>query len=332
MFTPDDLLKRLDAALKMITVDELGQSVLEPAQFDRFVQAAQEKTTILNEARYLKMLAHRVNIDRIGFVGRLLAAGRSAVGAKVVPTSVSPAFDTNQLVAKELVAVTGLEDDALRRNIEGGNLESTLIDLFASAAGRDIEEICLLADTAYGATDQFLQQTNGWIKLAANKVYGGAGGDFDEDAVAPATLFPENMFEAMLVALPKEHLQTRSEWRLYVSWEIENAYRNLLRARGTILGDEAQTKDTGIPYKGVPVLYCPGVERSASVGDGGAGRVALLSHPDNKVYGIFHEVTVEPDRQPKDRRTDFVLTCEVDADYEDENAAVAALIDQSPAT
>jgi len=39
-------------------------------------------------------------------------------------------------------------------------------------------------------------------------------------------------------------------------------------------------------------------------------------------------VTVEPDRIPSDRRTDFVLTLEADAHYEDENGAVAALIDQ----
>ena len=72
----------------------------------------------------------------------------------------------------------------------------------------------------------------------------------------------------------------------------------------------------------------PIFNRSKSVEEGAAGKVALLSHPNNMAWGVFHEVTIEPDRVPKDRRTDFVMTLEGDAGYEDENGAVAAFIEQ----
>ena len=45
------------------------------------------------------------------------------------------------------------------------------------------------------------------------------------------------------------------------------------------------------------------------------------------VWGVFHEVTIEREREAKARRTDFVLSFEGDADYEDEAAAVAAFVD-----
>ena len=78
-------------------------------------------------------------------------------------------------------------------------------------------------------------------------------------------------------------------------------------------------------YKGIPVVYCPMLERASEA----TGRVAMLQHPDNMAWGVFHEVTIEREREAKARRTDFVLTIEADAHYEDENAAVVALIDQT---
>lgn len=335
MLTNKEILNRLNAAFKqIITVDDLGKAILQPQKFAQFVRAMQHKTIILNEARFIEMDAQIVDIDRIGFVGRILRSGtkynpetgkwehRELEAAEYV----KPVFATNQLIAKELQAVTGLRDKALRRNIEKGNLETTLVDLFGEAAGRDMEEYAILADTNISYTDDdVLSLTDGWIKLAANKVYGsGTGKDFDP---AHAT-FPENMFNAMLKALPKQFMQNESEWRFYVDWDVRDDYVNLLKERKTDLGDRALIEGLVPPFKGVAVRYVPMFNRSKTVAEGGAGRIALLSHPNNMAWGVFYEVTVEPDRVPKDRRTDFVLTLEGDAHYEDENGAVIALIDQ----
>ena len=43
------------------------------------------------------------------------------------------------------------------------------------------------------------------------------------------------------------------------------------------------------------------------------------------VYGIFHEVGIEPDRQPKLRKTDFVFSAESDQGFENPNVGVVAL-------
>ena len=330
-YTNDQLLAKLDQAYKEVTVADLDQTVLAPDKFDQYIQAMQHRTVILPEARFMTMESQITDIDRVGFVGRILTEGVDAAQAVVgAEASVNPAFNTNRLTAKELRALTGIRDRALRRNIERGGFENTLVNLFGEAAGRDFEEWALLANEdanarqggPFPAGDVLLTLTDGWIEKAANKVFGVAGADpaeFDPNDV-------EEILDAMLVALPKQFLQNRSEWRYYVPWELENAYRNVLRARGTALGDSAQTQAQPLYYKGIPVRYCPMMERSQAPVDG-AGRVAMLTHPDNTVWGIFHEVYIEREREAKLRRTDFVLTFEGDCHYEDENAAVSAYLD-----
>jgi len=330
--TNQELLAKLDAAFKTITVTDLDESILAPEKFDQFVRVMQLNTRILPEARFIEMDSQQVDIDRIGFVGRIMVAGEwrdngeATRDHKVLDTAeyAKPQFHTNKLLAKELQSVVGLRDKALRRNIERGGFENTLIDLFGEASGRDLEEWALLADTEIViAPGDIMELSDNWIKLAENKIYGGAGGQFDPEAAD----FPENMFQAMINALPKQYLQDRTAWRFYVDFETEDSYRNLLKARGTMLGDMAQTEDGDFAYKGIPVVYVPLLERAKPEPDG-PGRVALFSHPDNMAWGIFHEVTIERERQAVARRTDFVLTVEADAHYEDENAAVAAYLDQ----
>ncbi|GAI05627.1 unnamed protein product, partial [marine sediment metagenome] len=179
-FTNKELLNAL-AFKQIITIDDLGKAVLQPVKFAAFVRAMQHKTVILDEARFIKMDAHIQDIDRVGFVGRILRSGTKYnpdTGKwehRELTTSefAKPQFATNKLVSKELQAVTGLRDAALRRNIEKGNFETTLVDLFGEAAGRDMEEFAILADTDISYTDDdILSLTDGWIKLAANKVYG----------------------------------------------------------------------------------------------------------------------------------------------------------------
>jgi hypothetical protein len=331
MFTNEEMLARLNAALKSITVQDLGQSVLAPEQFAQFVKTMQPNTVVLDEARFSEMTRETKNIDRIGFIGQILSRGRAVNGTINIPTAVKPSTATNQLIAKEMVAITGLDDDALEVNIERDSLEQTLMDIFSLAAGRDLEMFGLLADSASDPTG-VLSLSDGWAKLAGQAVYNGM--DFDiTDVYDPATplasCYPENIFQACLTALPKEYLAVRNEWRLYVPFEVFDGYANLLKARNTALGDKAQTDGESIPYKGIQVTYCPMLERSATVGDGGAGRICLLEHPDNMVWGLFRNVRIEPDRVAKERKTDFVLTLKADVGYEDENAAVVAYLDQA---
>jgi len=133
----------------------------------------------------------------------------------------------------------------------------------------------------------------------------------------------------MLAGMPKEYLNDPGSWKYWVDWDVQNAYRDLLKTRGTALGDSVYTTNNKLAYKGIPIERVPMIERAKAEGVGGPGDVAMLGYPNNHVWGVFHKVTIEREREAKKRRTDFILTLEVDAGYEDENAVIVAYIDKS---
>lgn len=343
-----ELLGALDTALKSITdISQMGDAILSPAKFAQFVRKMEDRTVILPESRFIGMDAQQVDIDRTGFIGRVLRSGSANDGSsRTLGTGefATVSTQTNKLIAKELQAVTSLRDRALRRNIEGGNFEGTLVDLFGEAAGRDMEEFALLADSGRTfAADDVLSQTDGWLKLAANRIYGGSGGAFDYDPEDAEKDNPEVIFQALLEALPKKFLGNTSDWRIYVPWGLFDSYHDVLKKRNTTLGDQAQQSSfPRLPWKGMWVVYAPLLERIVPAQDAVGetanedhevwGQVAALQNPDNMAWGVYHEVTVEDEREAKERRTDFVLTMEADAHYEDENAAVVAFISQDDPT
>lgn len=299
MLTTKELIAKIDAAMKAITTSDLGSSILRPEKADRFIRTVSEATPVLQAARRLTMNAPTRDIDRVAFTSRILGP---ATEDSELTNETKPTFATNQLVAIEVGGVVGLTDNTLEDNIERQNFENTLLDMIAERAGVDLEELFFKGDKS--SSDSYLRLTDGWLKLAGNQL---SSSDFDTANV-------ESMFDAMLEAVPKKYFRDPGQWRFYVPWNIADDYRDKLRARNTSLGDEAQTSARPLAYKGVPIEVVPNVP---------AGN-ALLVAPMNLVYGIYREIRIEPDRMPKARKTDFVVTLRADCHYEDENAAVRA--------
>lgn len=352
-----NLLQRIDRAVKSFTMDDLGQAVLLPDQRNRFIRTIQDRSVALRQARFIDMVRHQMNIDRVGFFNRVLRAGRVAADNDKRELTESefatPDFAMNQLNARELQAIAPLGDDTLYTNIEQGAFEGTLQDLFAEAAGRDLEEYAFLADSAIPyATDDVLHQTDGWVKRAGQKIYGVANtsGDAGPDRARdfnPVFSLPfvtegfvdgtnqdlrnsnvEKMFQKMILATPKKYLQNRQNLRIFAPFEVHDAYHETLRSRNGQITSDPQTGMPVLYFKGIRVEEVPMLDRSRTTGAGGAGRVSLLADPSNMAWGVFRRVIVERDRLPKKRRTDFVLTVWADADYEDEGGATATFLDR----
>lgn len=295
-----ELLEKVESALKAITTTDVGSSVLAREKRQNFVRAVSESTRILDNARRITMNSHTYDIDRVGFASRIL---RAATEGEEPSGESKTDFHTNTLESVEAIAIAGITDSTLEDNIEQENFEDTLIQLIGQRAGIDLEELFIQGDTDNGS-DDFLALTDGWLKKSANAI---TDADFDVTDV-------ESLFDAMIGAVPKKYLRNRSEWTFYVHWDIEDAYRDVLRSRGTGLGDSAQTTAQGLAYKGISV------QDSSNMPEG----KALLVPSSNLVYGIYRDVRIEPERSAKKRKTDFVTTLRVDCHYEDENASVVA--------
>lgn len=318
------ILKGLDSALKALGVSDLDESILQPVKFDAFVRTMQRRTNILQQARFIPMDSQSVDIDRIGFADRVITRAIKPDGTlKGTESKVQPSTSTNKLRAVEMRGSMGVTDRALRRNIERDGFSQTLQDLFAESSGRDVEEYGIIAREDTITDPEHLGAGDGWAELAGNKVYN------VDDTATGTDGWPVNLFDEMIDALPKQYLVDPSDWRIFVPWSVLKDYRDYLRDnRQTVLGDSATTNGNIEMYNGFRIEVAAMLERSKDFEtDGHMGDICMLQHPDNMVWGVFHEMTIEPDRDPENRATNFYLTIEADVGYEDENAAVTAYPD-----
>ncbi len=296
----------VESVVKRITTTELGNTALHPEKAAQLIRELELSTPMLGATRRLDMRSDKRDIDRVGFQARLMEAPPAE--GEPITTDTEPVFTTNQLSVVKAVGVVELGDEALEDNIEREGFEDTLISMIGGQAGVDLEELYINGDTASG--DAYLALTDGWNKLAGTQLTGVASADFDPTDV-------EAKWEAMLVDIITNNpvfLRLRNQMKFWTSWKAENDYREVLRQRGTDLGDSVQTTNRPLAYKGIPIV--PVFNMPA--GD------TLLGHNDNLVYGIRRDIRLEPDRIPRSGRTDFVVTFRTDAHYEDENGAVHA--------
>jgi hypothetical protein len=301
------LLGRVATAFKAITTVGLDESVLVPEKRDRFVLAMQTRAPMLSAVRRILMASFESHIDRLTYTQILDVP---AAEGEEFTDDVDPATVTNKLIAVKARGRTNISDEAMRDNIEKADFENTLVDAIAAQAGVDLERLFVRGDVAGVGT--FLGLTDGWLVKAGNVVTGAAApgaGQFDQTD-------PEDMFEQMALALDERFVDVadRSQLTIWTTFTVENDYRDILRERGTDLGDLAQTQNRPLAYKGFPIRTTPAMP---------AGK-ALLSHLDNLVYGIWQEIGVEPERKASHDRTDFHVRVRADANYEDEDGAVAA--------
>lgn len=293
------LAQAISGAMKSITTGALGDAVLSPEKRDRFVQSLERRAPMLAATRRIVMTSFETDIDRIT-IGQVLeppqAEGEEFEG------ETTPDTLTNRLHAVKARGRVKLSDEALADNIERENFEDTLVDVIAARAGVDLERLFVQGDTSSG--DSFLQLLDGWrVK---------AGGEVDDEDFDATDV--EDLFETMLLAVDDRFLEDRDGLRFWVPFHIENDYRNVLRDRGTDLGDMATTQFGSLAYKGVRVAVTPAMP------SGGA----LLAHNDNLAYGIWKDIEVEVERKASHDRHDFHVRVRADANYEDEDGAVIA--------
>lgn len=307
---------------------ETGKAVLNPEQLGQFLRYAQINNTILSMADFKLMKSFKKELTRVGIDGRVLQSGYTKEGATnpdLVPADVS--FGVNELDAKKLKATCQIEDDEKEDNLEQKQFEQTLLSMMGERIGEDLEFWALFADTTIQYdTNNLLSTTDGWIKTATNQLQsagqktavssGNEDFNLEEDTV-------ESMFDAMIYKLPLRFRQQRNNLVFFVPYEVEDAYRNLLKSRGTNLGDTTQTGFGNLAYKGIPITYCPTLdaEDGRDIDD---TATSILTNPKNLAWGVWKNLSIEPERIPKNETTKYWYRIRGDVDMYFREAAVVA--------
>jgi len=305
-----------------------AKALLNEEQFATFMRAATINQTILNDASFRRMNSTSQVVSSTKIAGRVLQNGyKSTNVTQDNLTEADVDFGKAELVATKLKAKTSILDDDKEDNISREAFEQTLLTMMGEAVGIDLEAVAVFGDTDYvdGSSnpDPLFSCLDGWVKSGTKIVSDGAKGagtkDFD---LADGII---EMFDAMLYKMPVAYRQANlmKDLVYYVPFEVQEAYRKFLIDRETGLGDSSLLNAEELKYKGIPVKYAPVLD--AADGRTVHGNVAsILTVPEFLWYGVYKDLSVEPNRVVKDENTEYFYRIRCDATTQFADSVIVA--------
>ena len=292
-----------------MTLNDLQNGgLMNPQQFNTFYRNLIDQPTIMKEARNTPMQSDQMKIEKIGFGQRILRPGVEATPLPADQRAV-PATSKIELNAKEVIAEVNISYDTLENNIEGNNLQDTIMSMITERAALDVEELIINGDK--DSTDPYLKLIDGIRKQANKHVVDYADGEFDRDVL-----------KKLYGSVPAKYLRDPQAWRYYMSNVNELNWRDQVASRQTNLGDTTLTSNNrpmayGVPVQSVAMLQ-PYTNATNEVTD------ILLTHPKNIVFGVSRNVRLEFDKDIRARTFIIVLTMKLDAVFEEDDAVAKA--------
>ncbi len=320
----------IDMAMYAILTGTLGNSVMQPATANRYLQEIVERSVIINDARRVVMASNTQNIDRLVHSGRVMKFPNEGSDVEVAG---SINFTQRQLIASDMMAAEDWSRQTIEDNIEGENLENTLVEVMGQLRARDMEELFLYANAddlaspafpnAEEAGDAFRQNLGGTphdgLLLLTDNLIDKQGAQADSAS---------DIFGELMEAIPSKLLNSRpmSEWRFYVNNALERRYRAELGERSTPLGDRALFEAVPVFYQGIPVVSAPMLRlETRDMVDGADNDVtdvtdAMLVHPNNIVVGFQRNVMVDVEYPSRKLMFELTISARGDCNVEDPSA------------
>lgn len=226
-----------------IVADDLSTSgKLNNAQSDRFIDFVIDETVLKDNARVVRFRNESLEIDKIG-VGKRVTVPKSEAVDPGVRRGISTSKIT--LTPKELMTPFEIGDNFRELNIEGDNVEETVIRMMSTQTANDIEDgyingnalgpAVLESDYLDGGSttqyveDLYLKLYDGWSQLAEGaNIVDAEGGNIGL-----------SIFGKAIRALPTKFRRNKNALRWFISPDLWQLYQEKLSTRGTPLGDSA---------------------------------------------------------------------------------------------
>lgn len=295
MTTSTERLLRADIALAALASNG---GLLLPEQANAFIDMVVEQPTILATVRQQRMNGPQMKINRLGFDSRIMHAA-SQVGTQEDDGSnarwlakakrSSPVTAQIELNTKETIAEVRIPYEVMEDNIEKGNFEEHVMRQIAARAALDFEEFALFGDTTSADADLALQ--DGFIKMSNLNVV--------DNLSAGAK---DAMITAILLAFPQRYLRNLPAMRTYLSIANKIKFQADRINRIGTLGDASAVANVDLYSQGLQIVPV------ATMAADGVGSKALTTYPQNLIWGIQRQITIETDKDIRSREYIVVLT------------------------
>jgi hypothetical protein len=241
-----------------ITTAEIAAAgKLNDEQSNKFIDFVVDVTGLQGRVRVVRFRADKLNIDKIG-VGRRVAVPKKEAKDPAVRRGIQTSKVTLQ--PEEIMVPWELSDEFLQENIEGDQVEDTIMRLMATQFSNDLEELYLQGDkngharfeselvdggsATEAVVDTYLQLQDGWLKLA------GSSHIVDNANVN----IQHKVFSDMLVEMPSKFKRNKRNLKFFCSDTLEQLFRNTLASRATGLGDTAATSQNNLMPFGIELV------------------------------------------------------------------------------
>lgn len=297
-----DIIQKADVLVSNLAPGGL----LQPAQADRFVRLAIERSVVLPMMTRVDMRAPKELREKIRYGSRALRKGTETVSLPKAQRS-APDHSKVELDAQLVKAETRVSFEALEDSIERGEFESTIRDTLAERISTDLEDLAINGDTA--SADELLSTLDGFRKQATTNLVNAGG----------ATL-SRSVLKDTLKTMPSEFRRDRRALRFLTADEAAIDYHESLGDRATQLGDDHVAQEQTSPFSGSQVVDVPIFP--TDLGAGSNETEMLFTDPANMLFGVWRNIRIDTDRDVTAGVFIIVVTARVDFKWAHEPASV----------
>lgn len=297
-------LEKADGVLADLTA---ASTELLPEQAKKFIRLMIKKAKVARISNIPTMKRAKQDISTIRFGSRIMRPATEAA-ALAAAKRVTPDMATASLSVKEIIAETRFSYTVVEDNIEKGQYKNTVMQAFAAAGARDVDELVIQGDTA--SADDYLALLDGIIKQATTNVY----------TKTPKGRLAASDFVQMLRTMPEEFREDEEQLRFLTSVGAVDDYRETRAARQTPDGDSNQETQRLLKPQSIPLLPIPLFPKAEGAGTDETR--LMLFHPKNNNIGMYRTVTIETDKDIKTRQHIVVMTMRLDTIFTHEPAVV----------
>lgn len=314
--TNEEILQK--AAITTAEIAAAGK--LNDAQADRFIDFVVDVTGLQGRVRVVRFRNDKMDIDKIG-VGKRVAVPKKEATDPAVRRKITTSKVTLQ--PEEIMVPWELSDEFVSENLEGEDVEDTIMRLMATQLSNDLEELYIQGDKLGPAkfeselvdggsatdaiVDTYLKLQDGWLKLA------GASHVVDSDGANVS----HAIFSDMIVEMPSKFKRNKRNLKFFASDTTEQLFRNNLASRATGLGDTAATTDMNMKPFGIELVPLALLPQKPLITEHKtlAGTTVVALKNKNIVSGSEIVVLQSVDAAPKVPVTPFVEGTDYTMDY-----------------
>jgi hypothetical protein len=335
MATQEEILSKANEVTTSVVGNDSG-GILKPAQSNRFLDFVVDQSVLMRNSRVVRMRTPSMEIDKLSVGTRLLAKATEITDDG---TNAAVTFSKVSLTAVKLRLDWNISTESLEDNIEGASLEDHIASVMARQTANDLDDLFINGNTS--SANALLKALDGFIKLAKAS---GTVVDEGGNNISRAT------YDRVLRNLPAKYLQRRNELRFFSGpglvqdsiFSLGNPNSATAATAGApapastagelaylqgAMGANGGPGSTGLAPFGIPLIEVPLMPETAngdySGASGSHGHVEL-TFPNNRVVGIYRDITVYRQFKPKTDTIEYTQYMRVAANIENADSYVIA--------